>query len=193
MLGLSLCLIESERLLIKGHTLNLAESRTQIDLLNHLLQGCGLRIFIIAKFPHVALMHVQIYNQTIDLVMGIYLSWVLQKNFLTCWTHFNSSSHSENLTFSMKNPNKPFSQIPLLLRYESVTGSTIQIHLCETQKLPGHWEFIFASTSDSRGSMFLGCQWCCSWQIKAEAVFFWGLFCCSGQQLSHQESSAVWF
>lgn len=30
MLGLSLCLIESEKLLIKGHTLNLAESGTQM-------------------------------------------------------------------------------------------------------------------------------------------------------------------
>lgn len=88
MLGLSLCLIESERLLIKGHTLNLAESRTQIDLLNHLRQKCGLRIFIIAKFPHVALMHVQIYNQTIDLAMDIYLSWVLQKNCFNMLTTF---------------------------------------------------------------------------------------------------------
>lgn len=96
MLGLSLSLIESETLLIKEHTLNLAESRIQMDLLNHLLQECGLRIFIIAKFPHVALMHVQIYNQTIDLVIDIYLSWLLQKNFLTCSPYFNSSPHSES-------------------------------------------------------------------------------------------------
>lgn len=88
MLGLSLCLIESERLLIKGHTLNLAESGTQMDLLNHLFQGCGLRIFIIAKYPHVALRNVQICNHTVDLVMDIYLSWLLQKNFFNMLTTF---------------------------------------------------------------------------------------------------------
>lgn len=65
------------------------------------------------------------------------------------------------LTFPLKNPNKLLPQIPLLLGCKYVTGSTIQMHLCETfrksylRKQPGHWEFIFARTSDSRGSTFL--------------------------------------
>lgn len=43
-----------------------------------------------------------------------------------------------------------------------MTDSTIQMHLCETfrnsyqRKQPGHWESTFASTGDSRGSLFLG-------------------------------------
>lgn len=60
---------------------NLAESRNHTSLLNQLLQGCGLRIFIIAKFRQVSLTHVQICNQSIDPVVDICLSWLLQNFF----------------------------------------------------------------------------------------------------------------
>lgn len=67
-----------------------------------------------------------------------------------------------NLTVLLKNSNRLFSQIPLLLKCERVAVSTIQIHLCVTsskshlRKQPERWEFVFASPGDSRGSVFLG-------------------------------------
>lgn len=48
---------------------------------------------IVAKFFQLPVTHVQIQNQTIDLVMDIYLSRLLQKMFLTFSSHFNSAAH----------------------------------------------------------------------------------------------------